>query len=324
MLNKKAPLISLVMVNYNGLNYLKKTIKPILNLNYPNYEFIIVDNGSNDGSIQYINSFKRIKLIKSPKFREKNFACNYAIKKSKGTYILLLDNDALIHEKNILGSLIEESEKINDFGCFSISYHNPNENILHIGLFLSYFLVKIMVPKYFIKNKKNLHLIKISAPLGISIFIKKETWSKINGYDSATPFGAEDIDLGIKIILLGLNNYSYTKSIMTHLGMPERKDNKKYCWKFKNLVYSNLYLILKNYSTFNTFLSLFFYSFFAFFKSIKQSIKRKNICPFFSFFQGYYLFLKNMAYGLKKRKEIQLKRIIKKDIFLKIMPPKIN
>ena len=47
----KKPLISIVMLNYNGLKYLKSTIHPILKLDYPNYEFIIVDNCSTDGSI---------------------------------------------------------------------------------------------------------------------------------------------------------------------------------------------------------------------------------------------------------------------------------
>ena len=42
----KFPLISVVMLNYNGLKYLKQTIASVLKLDYPNYEFLIVDNGS--------------------------------------------------------------------------------------------------------------------------------------------------------------------------------------------------------------------------------------------------------------------------------------
>jgi hypothetical protein len=63
---------------------------------------------------------------------------------------------------------------------------------------------------------------------------------------------------------------------------------------------------------------------FAFIKSIKQSIFRLHLGPIFSFFHGYYLFIKMLPITLKKREDIQLKRVIKEDIFLKIRPPKFN
>ena len=50
-MQKNIPFISVVMLNYNGLRYLKTTIIPILNFTYPNFEFIVVDNGSTDGTL---------------------------------------------------------------------------------------------------------------------------------------------------------------------------------------------------------------------------------------------------------------------------------
>lgn len=125
MNNKNCPLVSIVMLNYNGLAYLKQTIKPILELDYQNFEFIVVDNGSTDGSLDYIKSFgEKINLLQSPRPKEKNFACNYAINKAKGEYILLLDNDVLVKEKKLLDDLLDYYKILKKPGFITISLQN--------------------------------------------------------------------------------------------------------------------------------------------------------------------------------------------------------
>ncbi len=57
------PFINIIMLNYNELRHLRQTIFPILKLDYPNYEFIIVDNGSNNDSLQFIKKFKAKRFL---------------------------------------------------------------------------------------------------------------------------------------------------------------------------------------------------------------------------------------------------------------------
>lgn len=321
-MKSKPPLISVVMLNYNGLKYLKRTILPILKLDYPNYEFIIVDNGSTDGSLEYIKKFKKIRLIKSPRLREKNFACNYAIKRAKGEYILLLDNDALITEKNILNELIKRYTK--ETGVIGLSFYEDGFNYSKsYGGYLSYYFIKenglLSVSKL-----KRYDSYKIGFPEGKALFISKQKWDEVEGYDDNLIFGGDDNDLGIKLWLRGYKNYLYSKTIQIHLGLQERKDNEKYRIKIKEMFYAHLYTVVKNYRYHNMGITLVGLSIFLFLKSIKQSVFRFHPGPFFAFFQGYYLFLKNLPVALKKRKEIQSKRVIKEDIFLKIKPPKFK
>lgn len=63
---------------------------------------------------------------------------------------------------------------------------------------------------------------------------------------------------------------------------------------------------------------------FVFLKSIKQAMLRVSYRPIVSFFGGCFDFLKDIPYVVKKRKEIQLKRVVQDDIFLKIKPPKLT
>jgi len=52
MSNKQQPLVSVVVLNYNGLKFLDRCLSSLLGSNYPNFEVIFVDNASADGSLK--------------------------------------------------------------------------------------------------------------------------------------------------------------------------------------------------------------------------------------------------------------------------------
>ena len=88
------PLVSVVMSGYNGEKYIKETIDSILNQTYTNFEFIIWDDGSTDGSRAIIESFKddRIRYF----YHENTglgMALRLACKQAKGKYIARMDAD---------------------------------------------------------------------------------------------------------------------------------------------------------------------------------------------------------------------------------------
>ncbi len=315
---KKLPRVSIVMLNYNGLDYLKETIPQIINFSYPNYEVLLVDNGSVDGSIEFISSFKKIKLVKSPVIRAKNFACNYGIKKSKGDYILLMDNDAYIKDKKIIQKLLKRyNSKI---GAIGLSFYEKGyKKSKSYGGYFDYSFIKANKFIEFSEIKKYDNKI-IGFPEGKALFISKKRWEDIGWYDEHLIFGGCDTDLGMKLSLFGYQNKLFSETIQVHLGLSERKDNQKYFLKFKEMVYAEPYTILKNYSFRNLFISLFCNFVFSFLKSLKQSVQRFSIGPFISFTSGYLLFIKNVPVALEKRKEIQKNRTIKEDTFLKIKP----
>lgn len=89
-------LISVILPVYNGVPYLDEAIKSILRQTYSNFEFIIIDDGSTDNSIEIINKYKsiddRIKVI-SRENRGLISSLNEGIEKSEGTYIARIDQD---------------------------------------------------------------------------------------------------------------------------------------------------------------------------------------------------------------------------------------
>jgi GT2 family glycosyltransferase len=90
-------MISVIILNWNGKNHLHECLSSVLSQTYKDYEVIVVDNGSTDGSQEYIKtSFSSVGLI----CNGENFGfCkgnNIGIRASKGEYIVLLNNDTVV------------------------------------------------------------------------------------------------------------------------------------------------------------------------------------------------------------------------------------
>jgi hypothetical protein len=140
----KTPLVSIVIVNWNGIEDTKLCLEHTARQSYPHTEIVVVDNGSSDGSLDYLRAQKGIKLVENPEnlgFTGGHIAGYNA---SEGEYILLLNNDAVMDkdyvknavatmqtDKNIgaLGGrayLWDEENKLFDTTNDFYSYQNIN------------------------------------------------------------------------------------------------------------------------------------------------------------------------------------------------------
>lgn len=151
MPKKDKPLVSVVMSVYNGEKYLREAIDSILNQTFTDFEFIIINDGSTDGTLKIIKSYKdpRIVLI-SRKNKGLVTSLNEGIEKARGKYIARMDADdvslperfekqveyLILHEEYaVVGSRIQE---IDDSGAphyrIVLSNELPN-NSLELSLF---------------------------------------------------------------------------------------------------------------------------------------------------------------------------------------------
>jgi len=122
-------LVSIITPIYNGAKYISETIESVIKQTYPNWEMIIVDDGSKDNSAEIIRIYEkkdeRIKLVQQANGGSAS-ARNNGIRLAKGRYIALLDADD-IWEKDFLKSqlaLIKEKQAI----VVHASYKRINEN----------------------------------------------------------------------------------------------------------------------------------------------------------------------------------------------------
>jgi len=318
------PLISVVMLNFNGKRYLERSIPSVLQLSYPNFEFIIVDNGSWDGSREYIKDYARIKLVQSPRVGAKNYACNLAIGHARGEYILLLDNDIILTEYTLLENLLYDYTTLDKAGSLTLAYHHEGEDrcIGYGAFFCLYF--KHHNRRLWVDEFRKLHASRVGYPQGIGIFIRKSLWDEVGGYDPYLSFGGDDKDLGLRLWQCGYNNYLYARSVHVHTGMPERTDNKKYRRKFHLHVFSDLYTITKNFRVLNALTLIAGYSAFMFLKSVKQSVERRHVGVLLGYFTGWFRFIISVPHAMKMRRGVQSGRTVMDDVSLRIKPPMIK
>ena len=91
------PRFSIIIPGYNPGKYLKKCLESVINQDYKDYEIVIVNDGSTDGSFKIVDdicaNIKSVKYFDYGKNRGLSYARNYGVSKASGEYILFLDSD---------------------------------------------------------------------------------------------------------------------------------------------------------------------------------------------------------------------------------------
>ena len=92
---ENTPLVSVLLTTYNREKYLSYCIESVLNQTYKNLEFIIIDDGSTDSSMDLIRRYHdpRIKTFHLNENHHISYATNVGLKKVSGDYLAYIDSD---------------------------------------------------------------------------------------------------------------------------------------------------------------------------------------------------------------------------------------
>jgi glycosyltransferase len=116
---KNYPLVSIITTVFNGENSIEAAIKSVLNQNYPNIEYIIIDGGSTDGTIEIVNKY-RDKIAKFISESDKGIydGMNKGLKMANGEIIGFLNADDLYTNKNVIETMVKSLEERNADVCW--------------------------------------------------------------------------------------------------------------------------------------------------------------------------------------------------------------
>lgn len=221
--------VSIIIVNYNTLELTKNTISSILSETKKiKYEIILVDNNSQDGSVEFFSNDyykKKIKFIKNNENLGFGKANNIGINIAKGKYLFLLNSDTLLLN-NVVKILYKFMEKNPKIGISGGNIYDVNRLPAHSYSkfpdykFDLYEIYKKLYLKFFKKrldfNYSDIPK-KVGYITGADMFIRKELVDKIGNFDPEFFMYFEETELTWRAKKIGYEIYSVPEAKIIHL-----------------------------------------------------------------------------------------------------------
>lgn len=250
--------LSIIIVSFNTKEILTDCIKSVIKYTKGiEYEIIVVDNESKDGSLERIkelkNTYSQISLIDAKTNLGFGKANNLGAKNAKGEYLLLLNSDTLIFDNAIKESL-ESLKSIPNCGVFSCKLLNANKSVQASGghfptignvfawqLFIDDLpiigsLIHSFHPQIASYNKSR----QMDWVTGAFMIIPKKVFDEVGGFDENIFMYTEEMELCFRLKQIGYQTVFQISPAIIHLGgasggsvfaLTSEVKNMLYFWK---------------------------------------------------------------------------------------------
>ena len=241
------PLVSIIILNRDGLNHLKRLFKDFdSKTNYSNYEIIVVDNASKDDSVKYLKSLDLpIKIIENDVNVSFSKGNNDAADIANGDYLLLLNNDieptyGWLNE--LVGTIVyNDVASVGAKLIFPFYYNTNRESSYRIQHSVDIFAERMYPCCLYAVNKSDSKLDIFDSSLtrnnlciavtGAVNLIDKKVYDELSGLDEEYVYGLEDVDFCLKLHKNGYKTLFAGNALLFHHESSTRVKSKSY---FKN------------------------------------------------------------------------------------------
>lgn len=250
------PLVSIVVSNHNGieLNLLEDCLESVFEIDYPNFEVILVDNDSTDGSVDHIKkqlgSNSRLRVIENL-VNMYSQGLNLGVGKARGKYVVFFNNDIKVARDYLMilvdvlekderiglaqGKLLSESQRdrIDSAGEAMDLYGNP----ITIGA------GEADVGQY--------RAGEILSASGSASVVRKSVFDEVGLFDTDYGIGYEDIDLALRIRLREYKVLFVPEAIVYHKRGSTDRSSRVRLRARRHFNTNRIVTILKNYNRAN-------------------------------------------------------------------------
>ena len=238
--------VSVIIPNYNGMAYLEGVLSSLEQQEFQNFETILVDNGSSDGSVAFtMGNYPWVHIIELPDNFGFSRAVNEGIYAARAPYVLLLNNDTEV-DRYFVGEMLAAIKRHRRaFSCSArmICYHD-RDKLDDAGNYYS------ALGWAFARGKgKDVHSCesedKIFTSCAGAAIYRKKIFEKIGYFDEEHFAYLEDIDVGYRARINGYENWYAPKAIVYHIGSGTSGSRYNH-FKTRYSSRNNIYLIYKN------------------------------------------------------------------------------
>jgi GT2 family glycosyltransferase len=214
------PVVSVVIVNWNGLKFLKGCLRTLLLQSYSDFETIVVDNGSVDGSVSFIRaSYPQIKIIENSDNRGFAAANNQGIAVARGRYVALLNNDTEVTREWLRRLVVSAESSPPDVGMWApkIISLEDRATIDSVGGLL---ISTCCIAKGRGRGERDRGqydgVRDVFIPSACAAMYRREMIDAVGGFDEEFFAYCEDTDLGMRAMLMGWKTRSVPEAVAYH------------------------------------------------------------------------------------------------------------
>ena len=242
------PAVSVIIPAWDAKNLLNHCLQSVFKQSYRDFEVIVIDNGSKDGTQDYIRkNYPQVSLIENKKNLGASKARNQGIKISTGDWILSLDCDVILTEdflKEMIDSLNGTSQRI---GMIGAKVYSEDRKIHTTGIMLT------KIRRFYDRGKNQADYgqfdqkLDIFGPSSVAALYKKEMLEELKikdeYFDNDFFFLVEDVDLAWRAQRAGWEGRFAPRALCFHQSDSSNTDRRRRQY----LCFRNRYfLILKN------------------------------------------------------------------------------
>jgi GT2 family glycosyltransferase len=255
MTDTTSPTFSIIIANYNGLAFLQACFDSLLNATYTNTEILMVDNGSTDRSVAFVEEFyPQVRIIRSPANLSYSGGNNLGIRHATGKYVVLLNNDTEV-SPGWLEPLLEELESDSNIAAcqpkiLSLRDRHMFEYAGAAGGFMDRLGYPFLRGRVFDVIEEDRGQYQTAIDLfwtsGAAMAVRADVLEESGVLDEDFVLHMEEIDLCWRLQLLGYRLRVRPDSVIYHYGggtLGKEKAAKMY-YNHRNSVF----MLIKNYS----------------------------------------------------------------------------
>lgn len=266
----KARMVSIIIVSHNREKDVLECLESVRLLDYSNYETIVVDNGSTDGTVETLTKEGgSIKLVETGQDLGPAAAFNVGIRNSKGEFFLLLTDDVVVKKDAVteLVRVMESDSRIGVAGCLTYFYDEPDKLWIY--------------PTKFLVEKRNRSHLDVITAIGCGIMVRKAVIDKIGLFDTDYFLYHEEVDFCLRARRQGFRVVCALRSSVYHKIPVKSSEIEFSAHAIVNAYYANRNFFLfakKNYSSTKDRLNFLFQSF-LFYPKLNSGIPQLRNFP---------------------------------------------
>jgi GT2 family glycosyltransferase len=222
--------LSIVIICWNDLRVIRDCLRSIYRGTHAtNFEVVVSDNGSVDGSVEFIrNHYPQVRIVENRQNLGFARGNNAGVRVSRGEYILILNPDTIIHD-GALDKLVEFAGRHSEAGAFGCRVLNPDSTyqvsarlfptvlrywVSALGLSrLSSFFIYEEYPRWRGDTERS-----IDWQSGCCVMFRGNLLKRLGGFDEQFFYHFEEVDLCRRVWNAGYPILFTPEAVITHLG----------------------------------------------------------------------------------------------------------